>query len=131
MGKTDWLEETMLDHVLRDLVHSPSLSVFVALTYTATTDAGGGTELSGGGYARQQVTFSVPVQVDGAAQVSNTVEVLFPEATADWLTATHFFIANAATLGDRLYHEQLDVARTAKLGQQLRFPVGALVVTES
>lgn len=55
---TDYLESKLLDHVVRNVVYTPPTSVYVALFTTPTTDAGGGTEVVGGAYARQFVTFS-------------------------------------------------------------------------
>lgn len=127
MAKTDYLENALLNHVLRNTALTSPTTVYVGLTSTATTDAGGGTELSGNGYARQSVTFGAP----SGGSVSNSVEVLFPEATGAWDEATHFFIADAASSGNRLYHGALDASRTAALGDQIRFAVGALTVTET
>jgi hypothetical protein len=131
MAKTDYLENAVVNHVLRNTSLTSPTSVFVGLTSTATTDAGGGTELSGNGYARQQVTFGAPTQVGGAAEVANSGEVLFPQATAAWTQATHFFIADAATAGNRLYHGPLATPRTAGLGDQIRFQAGTLKVSEA
>ena len=130
MAKTDYLEDAILNHVLRNTALTSPATVYVGLTSTATTDADGGTELSGNGYARQSVTFGAPAG-DGSGSVSNSAEVLFPEATGAWSEATHFFIADASTEGNRLYHGELDASRTAALGDQIRFAAGALTVTEA
>ena len=53
---TDFLENKIIDHMLRNQAYTPPTTVYVALFTTATTDAGGGTEVSGGAYARQAVT---------------------------------------------------------------------------
>jgi hypothetical protein len=127
MAKTDYLENAIVNHVLRNTSLTSPTTVYVGLTSTATTDAGGGTELTGNGYARQAVTFGAPSN----GSVSNSSEVLFPEATGAWSAATHFFIADAVSAGNRLYHGALDASRTAALGDQIRFAVGALTVTES
>ena len=129
-AKTDYLEDALLNHVLRNTAYTSPTAVYVGLTSTATTDAGGGTELTGGSYARVAVTFGAPAG-GGAGSVSNSAEVLFPEATTDWSAATHFFIADALTAGNRLYHGALDAARTALTGDQIRFAIGALTVTEA
>lgn len=64
--------------------------------------------------------------------MTNSAEVLFPEVvTADWATATHFFIADAVSAGNRLYHGALDTSRTATVGDQIRFAAGSLTVVES
>ena len=127
-AKTDYLEDAILNHVLRNTALTSPTTVYVGLTSTATDDAGGGTELTGDAYARQAVTFGAP---SPAGTVANSVEVLFPEATGAWSAATHFFIADLASAGNRLYHGILDAPRTAALGDQIRFAVGALIVNEA
>jgi hypothetical protein len=131
VAKTDYLEQVVLNHRLRNDGTAPAVTVYVGLTSTATDDAGGGTELSGNGYARQAVTFGAPAPVGGTHECANTNEILFPEATGAWPQATHFFIADAVTVGNRLYHGQLDTPRTAGLGDQIRFQVGTLKVSEA
>jgi hypothetical protein len=54
---SDYLEDAVLDHVFRNTALTSPTTVYVAL-YTATpSDAGGGTEVSGGSYARTAGTF--------------------------------------------------------------------------
>ena len=50
---TDFLEDKILNHVFRNVAYTAPATVYVGLFTTATTDAGGGTEVTGGGYARQ------------------------------------------------------------------------------
>jgi len=54
-GKSDYLENTILDLVYGGVAYTPPAILYVALFSVAPTDAGGGTELSGGGYARVAV----------------------------------------------------------------------------
>jgi hypothetical protein len=58
-GKSDYLENKILDHVLRNTAYTSPTTVYVGLYTAAPTDAGGGTEVSGNGYAREAATFSV------------------------------------------------------------------------
>jgi hypothetical protein len=53
---TDYLENKIIDHMLRNQAYTPPSTVYVALFTTATGDDGSGTEVSGGSYARQAVT---------------------------------------------------------------------------
>lgn len=132
MAKSDYLEEALLNHTLRNQAYTSPATVYVGLFTASTTDAGTLTnELSGDGYARQAATFGAPAQVGGSAQVANTAEILFPEATGAWSEATHFAVVDAETAGNVLYHEALDTPRTAGIGDQIRFQVGALTVSES
>ena len=132
MAKTNFLEEALLDHVLRNTAYTAPTTVYVGLLTASATDTGTLTsELSGDGYARQAATFGAPTQNTGVGEVSNSVEIMFPEATAAWEEATHFVIVDADTSGNVLYHGALDTPRTAGVGDQIRFQVGTLVVQES
>lgn len=92
--------------------------------YSAVADAEAGTvtELSGDGYARVAITFSRTAGV-----VSNAADVEFPEATADWLEATHFGVYDHA--GTLMIVKALTTPRTATNGTSPRFPAGTLTVS--
>ena len=132
MAKTNFLEEALLDHVLRNTAYTAPATVYVGLLTASATDTGTLTsELSGDGYARQAATFGAPTQNAGVGEVSNSVEILFPEATGAWEEVTHFVVVDADSAGNVLYHGALDAPRTAGIGDQIRFQVGTLVVQES
>lgn len=127
MAKSDYLEQIILNQVLRGVAYSQPSAVYLALFTVAEDDTGGaGTEVAGGGYTRQTITFSAPV----ANEASNSADVLFPVATADWGEVLHFGIFDAAVAGNLLYHAPLTASRTILTGDQLRFPAGQLVVGE-
>ena len=50
-SKSDYLENEILDHVLGGADYSRPATVYIALYTAAPTDAGGGTEVTGGSYA--------------------------------------------------------------------------------
>lgn len=132
MAKTDYLEEALLNHVLRNTAYTAPTTVYVALLTASATDEGiQAAELSGNGYARQAATFTAPTQVTGSGEVENSAEILFPEATTAWSEVTHFAVADANAAGNYLYHGELDAPRTAGVGDQIRFQVGTLKVRES
>ena len=131
-AKSDYLEESIINHVLRNTAYTSPASVHVGLYSVAPGETGGGTELSGNAYARQAVTFGAPTQTGSptVAQTSNSNEVLFPEATGAWPEAVAFGIFDAVSVGNLLYYGTLDTPRTAGLGDQIRFQVGTLTVSE-
>lgn len=126
MGKSDYLEVNLLNHVLRATPYTAPAAVYLAVFTVAPTEAGGGTEVSGGSYTRQTVTFGAPA----GNQVSNSADVLFPLATADWGTLVHFGIFDAPVGGNLLYDTAFAAQRTIESGDQLRIPTGQLVVAE-
>lgn len=106
-------------------------SVYVALFTAAPSDAGGGTEVSGGSYARVAVSkaagsWSAPADVSGSQEISNVAVIAFPTATADWGTVTHFGIFDAATVGNLIFHGALTASRVVSNGTDVSIPAGSL-----
>jgi hypothetical protein len=130
LAKTHFLEDAILNEVLRGINYTPPTTVYVALFTSPTTKDGGGSEVSGGGYARQPVTFGAPGPGVDGRKVSNSAEILFPQATAPWGTITHVAIFDAATGGNMLYQGALEESRTVNTNDQLRFRAGDLSVEE-
>ena len=63
------------------------VAVYVALFTAAPSDAGGGTEVTGGSYARELAGLSEATGSGGTT--SNAAEIAFTQATASWGTVTH------------------------------------------
>lgn len=126
-SKSDYLENKVLDHVLRNTAYTSPATVYVGL-YTATpSDAGGGTELSGNGYARQSCAFSAA----SGGSISNSGTVTFgPNTTSGWGTVAYFGIFDASSSGNLLYWGSLTASKTVAVGDSVSFAAGALVVTE-
>jgi len=126
MSKSNYLETQFLNHVLRNVAYTSPTTVYLALYTVAPGEAGGGTEVSGGSYARQSVTFSAPAPDSS----SNTTDVTFPVATGNWGTVVAFGVFDAASGGNLLYYETLTASRDIFTSDQLRFPSGQLIVSE-
>ncbi len=122
---SDYLETKLYDEVLRATNYGAPTTVYVGLYTTASNDAGTATEVSGGAYARQAVTFGA--STDGTG--SNSVAVTFPQATANWGTVQAFGIFDAATAGNLLLHGALTASKTVNTGDVFTFPIGQLTVT--
>jgi hypothetical protein len=120
---TDWAEGKMLDHSLRIASWTMPTGLSVALYTTATTDAGGGTEVVGGSYARQTVTF-------GAGSVSNersnSVSVIFPNMPA--VTVTHAAVWDTTGGGNMMYHGALTSPVIMVAGNAFAFNIGDIDV---
>lgn len=127
---TDYLESNLIDHVLRGATGGTAFpqpaNVYLALYPSATppTDAGGGTELTGGSYARQVVTFKDPA---GGGATENAGVINFTNMPA--ATVSHCAIFDALTGGNMLLHGALTTQRTTSAGDTLSFADGALDVT--
>lgn len=134
-SKSDYLEAKLLDHVLGATVYTAPATVYVALFSAAPSDAGGGTELSGNGYARVAVTnngTNWPAATGTSpTSKSNGTAITFPAATtADWLAATHFAVFDSNAGGNMLIWGSLSASKTVQVGDIASFAIGALTWTE-
>jgi len=89
-------------------------------------DTGAGiAEPEGGGYERV-----ICNSWDEAASraTANTADVVFPEATGDWGTITHFALFDAITAGNMLAHGALAVSKTVDTGIDAKFAAGDIDV---
>ena len=121
---SNYLEDALLNATLRNSAYSSPATVYVGLFTTNPTDTGPGTEVSGGAYARQSVTFGAP---SGGA-CSNSSAVTFAVATANWGTIEGFGVFDASTGGNMLYWcDSPSVAVNS--GQQASFAIGSLTVS--
>lgn len=119
---TDYLKNALRDAVLRNTAYTSPTTVYAALFTTATTDAGGGTEVTGGSYARQAITWTT----GSAGACDNTAAVSFTGMPA--ATVTHFAIFDALTSGNMLLHDALTSSKTVASGETAQFAAGALDV---
>jgi len=130
-GKSDYLENKILDFLLGGVSYTPPTTLYIALFTVAPTDAGGGTEVSGEGYARVAVannTINFPAASNGTK--SNGTTITFPTATSDWGQIVAVGIYDSATNGNLLFWANLTTARTILSGDTAQFAAGSLVFTE-
>ena len=132
-GKTQAQTDAVLN-VLRATNITAPATVYVSLFSAApVNDNAEGTEIAGGGYARQSITFAAPAAGTGTKRkVTNTNVITFGPATgADWLAATHFGIHSAVSgAGNMLYWDALTAAKTVQVGDSAQFAAGQLEVDE-
>jgi hypothetical protein len=122
---SNYLENALINATLRNTTFTSPATVYVALFTTDPTDAGTGTQVSGGSYARQSATFAAPS--NGASTTS--ADITFPTATGDWGTVSYFGIYDASTSGNLLYHGALNNSKTIQTGDILKIEAGNLTVT--
>jgi hypothetical protein len=121
---TNFLELELLDHVFRNSAYTPPAAVYAALFTAAPGETGGGTEVSGGTYAREAITFGAAA--DG--EVTNSAEVDFGTATANWGTISHVGIFDASSAGNMLAYGALASNKTVNNGDSFSFAIGTLTV---
>ena len=126
-GFSDYLEDKVLDHVFGGNAYTAPSTLYVALYTVAPTDTGGGTEVSGGAYARQTATFSVSGTDPTTA--SNTAAIEYPTATADYGTVVAVGVFDASSSGNLLAYANLSTSKVVSSGDIFRFNTGDLDIT--
>jgi len=124
---SNYLENELIDHILRNAAYSsPGTSIYVAL-YTSNPDEdNSGTEVTGGSYAREQVT-TWDAPSDGAT--ANTNAITFTQATASWGTVSHVGILDLDTGGNLLFYGSLTASKAIDDGDTFEIPAGDLDVS--
>ena len=113
---SNYLENKLTDQIFRGQAYSFPSTLHFALFTVAPTDAGGGTEVTGGSYARAAInatwqifsgTRGLELQQRLAAALgitSNNVAITFPAPTANWGTVVALGIFDASSGGNMLFH---------------------------
>ena len=126
-GFSDYLEDKVLDHVFGGNAFTAPSTLHVALYTVAPSDTGGGTEVSGGAYARQTAAFTV--SGTNPTTASNTAAIEYPTATANYGTVVAVGIFDASSGGNLLAYSTLDSSKVVSSGDVFRFNAGDLDIT--
>lgn len=138
---SDYLENKLVDQLFRGQTAPTTTTLYVALLTAAPSDSGGGTEVTGGSYARVAVTSSLAnwagTQSAGSTvassgtggQTSNNAAITFPTPSATWGTVTHFGIYDAASGGNLLFWGALTINKTINQSDTVTFPAASLSIT--
>ena len=128
MSFTNFLENAVLGHVFGSTTYTKPATRYVGLFTAAPGETGGGTEVSGGAYARQ-VAGNFTITSGNPSNATNPAAIEFPTATANWGTVTHVGIFDALTGGNLLAYAALTTSRTIQNGDVFRFPASDLTFT--
>lgn len=110
---------------------APATIYFGLFTSAPASDGTGGTEVTGGSYARVAVTNNATnFPAAAARQKSNGTAIVFAAATAGWGTVTHAMAFDSLTGGARYDFAPLDVARTILSGDTFSIAPTQFVVTQ-
>lgn len=121
---SDYTEDAVLDHVFRNVALTSPTAVYLALYTVTPSDAGGGTEVTGGGYARQAITFGAA----SGGSMSNTVAVSLTASGAPFGDVVAIGIHDAATAGNLLAWDGITPA-TIGDGDTINFGIGNITIT--
>lgn len=134
-------ENLLLDHSLGTASLTAPSTVYVAL-FTSDPSTGSTSENleqgiltnevsdAGTGYARQTATFTSA----SGGSASNTANITFPTALANWGTITHVAVVesdqtDSAGQGEVIYYGLLDTAKIIETGDQMQITTGNLTIT--
>ncbi len=126
-GFSDYLELEVLDHVFGGASYTAPATIYVALYTVAPSDTGGGTEVSGGAYARQTAAFTV--SGTNPTTATNSAAIEYPVATANYGTVVAVGILDASSGGNLLAYSTLDSSKVVSSGDVFRFNAGDLDIT--
>ena len=125
---SNYLEDEMLDHVLSKATFTSAATLYYALFTVSPSDAGGGTEVSGGGYVRQGHTNNATnFPAASAGSKSNGTAANFGTASANWGTVGHVAVIDASSGGNYYFWGSMAVSIPIQGGDSLTFPIGSLV----
>lgn len=135
---SDFLENKLIDFLFRGQAlgitgasagaGSGPTALFVGLFTANPSDTGGGTEVTGGSYARvsiasalanwagTQTAGSTAASSGTSGTTSNNGSITFPAPTADWGVITGFGIYDASSAGNLLVYGALSANKTVNNG---------------
>ena len=122
---SNYLENALINVTLRNTAYTSPTTVYVSLHTADPTDAGSGTEVSGGSYVRKSATFAAPSNGVSAS----SADVTFDQATASWGTIGWIGIWDAVSTGNMLYHTALTTSKAIDTGDIFKIASGSLTVT--
>jgi len=120
---TNYLENKLIDHFLGTTTYTKPAAVYVGLFTVAPDDTGGGTEVSGGSYARQSAAFNA----SSSGSTTNNANIDFTSMPSATTVAIGIF--DASTSGNMLLHGTLTANKTTDAGDTLRIATGSLTIS--
>jgi hypothetical protein len=129
---SNYLENKVLDHVLKNTAYSQPSTLYVGLftntsgNAAANLEAGTLTdEVSGNGYVRKTAGFSA---ASGGSSSTNAT-ITFDAATGNWGTITHVAVVDAETSGNVLFWGQVTTSKTIETGDTFQITSGNLTIS--
>jgi len=122
MSISDYFEDKILDHMLRNQSFTPPASVYAALNVDDPLETGA-CEVSGQGYARQSIAWNAAT----GGTLDNSAVIDFTDMPAACIRFAS--IHDASTSGSVLWSGSLSASKTVNASDTFQFPAGSLDVT--
>ena len=123
----NYAENLVLDYLFGS---GAPATYYIALYTAPPTDAGGGTEVTGGSFARKSVTNNAtnfPAAVGGAK--ANGTDITFVQATGTWGEIQAFGVFDDLTAGNFYGWCDAAVFKTVQSGDTYKIATGDLDIT--
>jgi hypothetical protein len=125
MSLTNAFETSTLQYLFTTgSVTRPTAWYLGLFTSDPTETGSAGTEVSGGGYARKAVTFTVSGNL-----ATNSGAIEWDAATASFGTITHIAVLDAASGGNMIASSALTASKAIATDDIIRVPAGDLDIT--
>jgi len=121
---TDYAENALLDALVGTAGYTAGTPIKLALVTANGTDSAAGTEVVGGSYARQNITFNAA----SSGSIDNDATVSFTSMPA--ATTVGIELWNSAGT-NRLAYGALSASKTTGSGDTLQFAAGAITLSLS
>ena len=126
---TDYTENLALTYLFTTGSATRPTAWYVGLFTAAPSDTGGGTEVSGNGYARV-VTGTITVSGTSPTNATNAAAIEFAAASGgNWGTIGWAAIFDASTGGNMIAWAPLTVSKAINDGDIFRIPASSLSIT--
>ena len=138
---TDYLENKLIDQILRGQGFSFPSTLYLALCSAEPSQSGTVSELSGPGYSRASISASLSnfsgtqgagtttASTGASGESTNNVDVEYGNALGEWGAASHVAVFDAATGGNLLLFGELKKPKLITSGMKPKFKVGTIKFT--
>lgn len=126
---TNYFEKAILNAIGGNSAPIASTSMWMGLFTAAPSDASGGTEATGGSYARKS-TGAWSTCTDSGGSIYNVATITYATASNTWGSSlTHFAMLDDSATGNMLCWGTLTAARTIATNDVAAFAVGSVTIS--
>lgn len=129
MNASNYFEELILNTFFKNQSLTPPAQIFLALYKTNPTDADNGSEVDGGSYQRQLVTFGNVTQKVDRATVANAQRIEFDTATSAWGEVSYFGLRDQKNAGNLIAYGTFNKPTNIEEGNKFMIESGALTIS--
>ena len=127
---SDYVENQILNCYLNQTNITAPSNIYLGLFTSAPSDAGGGTEVSGTGFTRIEITDKFSAASGTGGSLSSNADITgFTADGGDWGEVNSIGIFDASTSGNLLFYTALDSSATVNNGASFQISSGNLTVT--